>query len=65
MEYNDEHNTDIPTVAFSNIGKGLSDFSQTELDLKSVNELLLKQLKDCNIQLKRTKQINNGNKEQL
>jgi hypothetical protein len=65
MEYNDESNTEIPMVAFSNIGKGLSDFSQTEPDLKSVNELLLKQLKDCNIQLKRTKQINNGNKEQL
>ena len=65
MEYNDESNTEIPMIAFSNIGKSLSDFSQTEPDLNSVNELLLKQLKDCNIQLKRTKQINNGNKEQL
>jgi hypothetical protein len=64
MEYNDEPNTDIPTVAFSNIGKGLSDFSETD-DLKSVNELLLTQLKECNAQLKRSQQINDGIKQEL
>ena len=64
MEYNDEANTDIQTVAFSNIGKGLSDFSETD-DLKSVNELILTQLKECNAQLKISQQINNEIKEQL